>query len=66
MPSREVGPPAGSFYDYAKKHTYTFASGLSIKAGATVTVYTGSGTNSATKRYWGQHVRVDLEQRPTC
>lgn len=41
-------------HDYGKKHTYTFASGFSIKAGATVTVYTGRGTNSATKRYWGR------------
>jgi len=41
-------------HDYGKKHTYTFASGFSIKAGATVTLYTGRGTNSATKRYWGR------------
>lgn len=41
-------------HDYGKKHTYTFASGFSIKAGATVTVFSGRGTNSATKRYWGR------------
>ena len=41
-------------HDYGKKHTYTFASGFSIKAGVTVTVYSGRGTNSATKRYWGR------------
>lgn len=41
-------------HDYGKKHTYTFASGFSVKPGATVTVYSGRGTNSATKRYWGR------------
>ena len=41
-------------HDYGTKHTYTFASGFSIKAGVTVTVYSGRGTNSATKRYWGR------------
>lgn len=41
-------------HDYGRIHTYTFASGFSLKAGVTVTVYTGRGTNSATRRYWGR------------
>ena len=41
-------------HDEGRKHTYTFASGFSIKAGVTVTLFTGRGTNSATKRYWGR------------
>ena len=41
-------------HDHGKKHTYTFASGFSIKAGVTVTVYSGRGTDTPTKRYWGR------------
>jgi hypothetical protein len=41
-------------HDDGRKHTYTFASGFGIKAGATVTVYTGRGTNTAARRYWGR------------
>ena len=41
-------------HDYGTKHTYTFSSTFKLAAGATVTVYSGKGTNSATKRFWGQ------------
>ncbi|ACJ16003.1 competence-like protein [Thermococcus onnurineus NA1] len=36
-----------------KKHTYTFPSGVIVKAGKTVTVHTGSGTDTDTDLYWG-------------
>jgi competence protein ComEC len=36
-----------------KKHTYSFPSTYTLKSKATVTIYTGRGTNSATKLYWG-------------
>jgi hypothetical protein len=39
--------------DKTKKHTYSFPSTYSLKSKATVTIYTGKGTNSATKLYWG-------------
>ena len=41
-------------HDYGKKHTYTFATGFTIKPGVTVTVYSGRGTNTSTRRYWGR------------
>jgi hypothetical protein len=40
--------------DYKSIHTYRFPTGVSIRAGATITLYTGRGTNTATKRYWGR------------
>lgn len=40
--------------DYGRLHTYTFASTFKIGPGVTVTVYSGRGTNTATKRYWGR------------
>jgi predicted extracellular nuclease len=39
--------------DKTKKHTYSFPSTYTLKSKATVTIYTGKGTNSATKLYWG-------------
>ena len=41
-------------HDYGRKHTYTFSSTFKLGAGATVTVYSGRGTNTATRRYWGR------------
>jgi hypothetical protein len=41
-------------HDYNRIHTYTFASTFRIGAGVTVTVYSGRGTNTSTKRYWGR------------
>jgi len=38
--------------DEESKHTYIFPS-YTLDSGATVTVYTGKGTNSATDLYWG-------------
>lgn len=43
-----------NLHDEGRKHTYSFSSGFSVKAGASVTVFTGRGTNSATKRFWGR------------
>mgnify|MGYP002408763551 CR=1 FL=1 len=38
--------------DEGTKHTYTFPS-FTLAPGATVTLHTGDGTNSATDLYWG-------------
>ncbi|WP_240910587.1 lamin tail domain-containing protein [Thermococcus sp. GR6] len=37
-----------------KEHTYIFPSGFILKAGKTVTVHTGSGTDTDTDLYWGE------------
>ena len=37
----------------AAGHTYTFPSGATIEPGATLTLHTGSGSDTATDRYWG-------------
>ena len=42
----------------AADHTYSFPDGFTLDAGATVTIYTGSGTNSATELYWGSDAAV--------
>jgi P pilus assembly chaperone PapD len=34
-------------------HTYTFSTNHYLRPGATVTIRTGKGTNTATTRYWG-------------
>jgi len=34
-------------------HSYTFPAGFTLDAGATVTLHTGSGTDTATDLYWG-------------
>lgn len=41
-------------HDYGRKHTYTFSSTFKLAPGVTVTVYSGRGTNSSTRRYWGR------------
>ena|GEM_PF-1028876 len=38
--------------------TYTFPDGFSLAPGAQVTLYTGSGTDTDTKLYWGQAAQV--------
>ncbi|WP_411963402.1 lamin tail domain-containing protein [Haloferax sp. YSMS24] len=38
--------------------TYTFAEGTELAAGATMRLYTGSGTDSADERYWGRSSAV--------
>jgi len=40
-------------HDHGKKNTYTFRTGASINPGVTVTVYSGKGTQTSTKKYWG-------------
>jgi hypothetical protein len=35
-------------------HAYRFADGTKIAAGSTITVHTGSGSNTARHKYWGQ------------
>jgi len=41
-------------HDYGRKNTYTFATGFSVKPGVVVTIFSGRGTNSSTKRFWGR------------
>jgi hypothetical protein len=36
-----------------QKHVYKFGT-FTLKPGASVTLYTGKGTNSSSKRYWGK------------
>lgn len=36
-----------------QSHTYTFGT-FTLAAGSSVKLYTGKGTNSSTRRYWGQ------------
>lgn len=35
-------------------HVYTFPNGFTLEAGAKVTLYTGSGTDTDTELYWGE------------
>ncbi|MFB6096029.1 MAG: lamin tail domain-containing protein [Haloferacaceae archaeon] len=35
-------------------HTYAFVDGTSLAPGESITLYTGSGTDTATERYWGE------------
>ena len=51
--SSRISVSGWRLHDYGKKHTYTFATGFSIKSGVTVTVYSGRGTDTSTKKYWG-------------
>ena len=41
-------------HDYGRKHTYYFRSGTRLGAYATVTLYSGRGTNTSTRVYWGR------------
>jgi lamin tail-like protein len=38
--------------DYRSLHTYRFPTGVSIRPGYSITLYSGRGTNTSTKRYW--------------
>jgi len=40
--------------DYGTKHRYAFPSGFRLTAYATVTVYSGTGTRTSTRLYWGR------------
>lgn len=39
-------------------HVYTFPSGFTLEPGDTVTIYTGSGSNSESELYWGSGAAV--------
>jgi hypothetical protein len=41
-------------HDYNRIHTYTFPAGTRIGAGSSITLYSGKGSNTASKRYWGR------------
>jgi hypothetical protein len=45
-------------HDAGTKNTYTFRAGLKVGAGASITLYTGSGTNTSSKRFWGKTTQV--------
>jgi hypothetical protein len=38
--------------DYGSKHVYKIPYGVKIRPGASLTLYSGRGTNTAAKRYW--------------
>jgi hypothetical protein len=38
--------------DYGSKHTFRFPTGVSIRPGYSITLYSGRGTNTSTKRFW--------------
>ena len=40
--------------DYGNKHRFAFPSGFKLSAYATVTVYSGTGTRTSTRLYWGR------------
>jgi len=50
----------------AENHTFVFPRGFVLKAGVTVTVHTGKGTNSATHLYWKQGNYVWNNTRDTA
>jgi hypothetical protein len=39
-------------------HVYTFGTTYYLRAGTSVRIHTGSGTNTATNRYWGRRAYV--------
>lgn len=41
-------------HDYGRKHTFTFPYRFKVGAGVTVTIYSGRGTRTATRLYWGR------------
>jgi hypothetical protein len=43
-----------TIHDYNKIHSYRFSSGLYIGPGKTITLYSGRGTNTSAKRFWGR------------
>ncbi|GAA2511898.1 lamin tail domain-containing protein [Pilimelia columellifera] len=47
------------------RHVYTFGT-FNLNAGATVTLRTGIGTNTATNRYWGRRAYVWNNDRDTA
>ena len=49
--SRGIG--RWKIHDYGKAHVYTFPIGFRIGAGRTVTLHSGKGVSTSSKRYWG-------------
>jgi hypothetical protein len=52
-------------YDYGRIHVYTFASGVHIGPGKTITLWSGTGSNTTTKRYWGRTYGAVWNDVPT-
>ena len=42
----------------AADHRFRFPDGFALDPGASVTVYTGTGTDSSTERYWGSDTAI--------
>ena len=40
-------------HDYHTNHTYIFPAGHAIAAGGSITLYTGKGTTTSARKYWG-------------
>ena len=55
----------GSWRLHETEHTFTFPSTFRLGAGKTVTVYSGQGTNTSTRRYSGPWVWGRVEQQAT-
>lgn len=51
-------------HDYGRKHTYAFPSGFRLAAGKTVTLYSGRGTRTASRLYWGRSYGAVWNNRP--
>lgn len=47
-----------TIHDYGRNHTYTFPSGVAIGPDKTITLYTGKGSATTSKRYWGKSAAV--------
>jgi competence protein ComEC len=45
---------AGWTVEEGAGRTYTFPAGTTLAPGATLTLHTGTGTNTETDQYWGQ------------
>jgi competence protein ComEC len=45
-------------HDYRRIHEYTFPTGARIGAGSTVTIYTGRGTDTRSKRYMDRNAAI--------
>jgi hypothetical protein len=51
-------------HDYHRDHTYTFASTVRIRPFRLMTLYTGSGTDTGPKKYWGRASAVWNNEPP--
>jgi hypothetical protein len=50
--------------DYGRKHTYSFPSSFRLGAGRTVTVYSGRGSRTSSKLFWGRTYGAVWNNKP--